>query len=84
MLSPTPEFPGTRRASYIGDAPDFSATATVDVGGCARCGGDHDDLTFHPLAANIEEDGHVLATHWARCPSNGQPVLMRFKAAADA
>lgn len=51
---------------------------------CARCGGDHEAVTFEPLTHEIADGDRVLASHWAPCPENGEPILMRFKAAADA
>lgn len=37
---------------------------------CARCQGDHPDLEFKPI------DNMDIATHYAICPSNGQPLLL--------
>ena len=46
---------------------------------CARCGGDHSNVEAAPLTRpvvelrdNVEE---VLYTHWAPCPTNGEPIL---------
>lgn len=40
---------------------------------CARCGGDHDEpLTFYPLDRPNE-----AWTHYAMCPANGQPIMLR-------
>lgn len=53
-----------------------------NVTGCARCGGDHESLLFKALAqpfAPIEASG-VSWTHWAKCPTNGEPVLLRVVA----
>ena len=49
----------------------------VDVFVCARCGGDHDSLTFLKLLRPTVLDGETLATHYSICPANGQPILMR-------
>ncbi|MBF6618819.1 MAG: hypothetical protein ITG02_01130 [Patulibacter sp.] len=43
---------------------------------CARCGGDHADVEWQPLERPVLEDGKTVATHWAPCPTNGQPILM--------
>ena len=50
----------------------------INVKHCARCERDHDDLEFaaftkHPIQ---HADGEVF-THWALCPANGEPILMR-------
>lgn len=62
--------------------PDRSAERTVDLHGCARCHGDgHTGLTFKPLTHPMEAEPGVEAytfTHWAMCPSNGEPILMRI------
>lgn len=39
---------------------------------CARCGGNHKDIEFKPLT--IPGSRH---THWAACPINGEPIMMR-------
>jgi hypothetical protein len=46
--------------------------------GCARCRGEgHVDLTFEPLAYPLDlNDGSRPLTHWAPCPTNGQPILL--------
>lgn len=49
---------------------------TTDMEGCARCHGEHPGITFvrliHPIPAKVGE-----FTHWAPCPTNGQPILLR-------
>lgn len=53
----------------------------VDIVGCARCGGEgHKGLLFKPLTNPIIvytgiRHGHVTATQWAPCPTNGEPIL---------
>lgn len=44
--------------------------------GCARCELDHDEVIFKPLTHIIPYFGGPL-THWAPCPTNGQPILMK-------
>lgn len=52
---------------------------TTSLTGCARCHGEgHADLAFEPLEHPIEHEGVVIGTHWAACPTNGQPILMRI------
>jgi hypothetical protein len=52
---------------------------TVDLNGCARCAGDgHPRLEFTPLTHPLEVGG-VTLTHWAPCPTNGEPILMLLR-----
>lgn len=56
-------------------------TEGVYVFGCARCGLDHDSerIVMERLVQPIDDpDGPY--THWAPCPENGQPILMRVQA----
>jgi hypothetical protein len=61
----------------------------VDLRGCARCHGDgHKQLVFRPLTHPVEMgDGtmtHWAMTHWAPCPTNGEPILMGYVEHPDA
>jgi hypothetical protein len=50
---------------------------TMSIRGCARCHGDgHADLTFEPFTHPFEAPDGWTATHWAPCPTNGEPILM--------
>jgi hypothetical protein len=67
-----------------------SAAMAFPVRGCARCGEDHDEVCFRPLRFPVSI-GDVSLTHWAPCPSIGEPILLRIvtlpaeeQAAADA
>jgi hypothetical protein len=44
-----------------------------DISDCSRCGGWHTDLEFKPFT----EPPRALpkATHFAICPTNGEPIL---------
>jgi len=54
-------------------------TLSIDVNGCARCHGDgHQLLTFTALTHPLEIGGETL-THWAPCPTNGEPILLLFR-----
>lgn len=54
--------------------PNITLTRLV---GCARCHGEgHDDITFKPLKHPVSQDGKVRYTHWAPCPTTGEPILM--------
>lgn len=51
---------------------------TMDLVGCARCHGDgHPGLRFEPLTFPVEMGlpGAAVMTHWAPCPTNGEPIL---------
>lgn len=56
--------------------------------GCARCHGHgHDDLTFQPLTHPVEYEDEmygptIVGTHWAICPTTGEPILLRMVATA--
>lgn len=52
------------------------SSVTTDVRWCARCGGDHPNLTFERLDRHV--DGDPPMTHWASCPATGEPILMRI------
>lgn len=59
-------------------------TVRKTIVGCARCHGEgHEDLEFEELMHPVKvyagvKIGLVDATHWAACPTNGQPILMSF------
>ncbi len=46
--------------------------------GCARCGLDHDELHVEKLDRPFAppECAPIKWTHWARCPTNGQPIMV--------
>lgn len=49
----------------------------VTIIGCARCGGRHENIVLRPLARPFAppEAGGLEWTHWAPCPTNGDPIL---------
>jgi hypothetical protein len=51
----------------------------IDLNGCARCHANaHPGLLFEPLTYPVEDGGgEDPFTHWAACPTNGQPILLR-------
>ncbi len=54
--------------------PDF--TIITNISGCSRCGFYHDDVKFTRLTHPIEDtDGQW--THWAPCPNNKEPIILR-------
>lgn len=54
------------------------------VRSCARCGGDHDNVQWEQLQRPIVDDDGTAWTHWAPCPTNGQPILQRHTLDLDA
>lgn len=47
------------------------------VGRCARCGKDHRGLWFEQMDNPVVDSDGTPWTHWAPCPTNGQPILWR-------
>jgi hypothetical protein len=43
---------------------------TIEVTNCARCQKDHEKLEIKEFA------NHEKYTHFAMCPTNGQPILI--------
>lgn len=48
----------------------------VTVEGCSRCGERHADLSFQEFVKPPNYVGLTL-THWALCPTTGEPLLLR-------
>ncbi len=48
----------------------------VKMNGCARCGVSH-EIDFKELSAPSVIGGITL-THWAMCPTNQEPILLRI------
>lgn len=48
--------------------------------GCARCGEDHFAIEFEelirPVMDDVEGSPFMVASYWAPCPTNGQPILL--------
>ena len=49
-------------------------TITVPVTTCARCGEDHERVVFKRLTRPGKRH-----THWAKCPVNGEPIMLFIK-----
>lgn len=45
---------------------------------CSRCGGEHENLDFLRLDPPMDVGG-VLFTHWALCPTNENPILLKVE-----
>lgn len=54
-------------------APAPTTEMKINIRGCARCGEEHDLLEFKKLQRPV---GHL--THWALCPTTGEPVLLKI------
>ncbi len=63
-----------RTASMISQLPTVGG---IRVNGCARCGGSH-ALSFKRLSRPVGFEASEAFTHWASCPTNGEPILMAF------
>lgn len=51
----------------------------TDVGNCARCGEDHSMVAFKRLTHPC-----LQFTHWAPCPTNGEPIMMHIVSQEEA
>lgn len=49
----------------------------TNITNCARCGGSHAQLDLQPLTQPVLYQGLPIATHFAPCPINHEPVLVR-------
>jgi hypothetical protein len=49
----------------------------INLRGCARCHGEgHENLWFHRLTHPVEIAPDTAFTHWAPCPTNGEPIML--------
>jgi hypothetical protein len=82
LLINTEDIGGVRwrleRASAARDSVERMLTIS-NIKYCARCGGDHDKLEARPLAQPFAPSEAVGTTwtHWATCPTNGDPIMVR-------
>lgn len=51
----------------------MSDVLVTTITSCARCGLDHEVLSFTSFAGRSPSSG---ATHWALCPTNRHPILL--------
>lgn len=43
---------------------------------CARCGEDHEGLTFRRFVQPVKSFGVELYSHWCACPVTSDPILL--------
>lgn len=43
---------------------------------CARCGGEHTMQVYYPLTVPLSRKGFVTHTHFAVCPTTGEPSMI--------
>lgn len=48
-----------------------------DVHHCARCGQDHERLTYTRFIRPVEDTDGTVWDWWATCPTTGDPILAR-------
>lgn len=53
-------------------------TLVTDVRCCARCGTDHERVTFRKFKRPVEGDNDMY-THWAMCSVSEDPILLDVK-----
>ena len=53
------------------------ATVTTTVLGCARCGQNHEGLTFKRFAQPIVDPDGTIWDYWTLCPVSDDPILLR-------
>jgi hypothetical protein len=75
-------------ATIYGESCDYSCTmatwADVWRDKAPRCHGDgHEGIVFKPLTYPVHHgavqgiETGIVYTHWAPCPTNGEPILLR-------
>ncbi len=62
----------------------MTSSFVSSIRGCARCHGPgHENVEWKPLTHPIEDSDGTEWTHWAPCPTNGEPILMRVHRIAN-
>lgn len=62
---------------FIAPKPPELKPLTVNLTTCARCGGFHAAMQFSKLTRPMATPAGDTLTHWALCPVNGEPVLLK-------
>lgn len=61
---------------------NIAQDAKIEITGiesCARCGGNHEQsVWFFKFTYPIQDSNGTLWTHWAVCPTNGEPILAKI------
>lgn len=55
----------------------------TNVKGCARCGKDHDGVTFFPISTTWEVIAPSRATHRGRCPNTDRVIWLYMREKDD-
>lgn len=78
LAPPTPSEIGDAAEMPTNNDPAAAPLQAINIGCCSRCGGDHRAVEFRPLAQPFAppEAGGLAWTHWAPCPTNGEPMLL--------
>ena len=53
------------------------------ISNCARCGQDHEDIEYESFTHPIVDSDRTEWTHFAKCPTNGQPILIKMEPKAE-
>lgn len=71
-------------------APPDEPLTIAHITGCARCGGSHEGIVarrmarpFAPAEAFDPQRGQLTWTHWALCPTNGDPILIMVEPGSE-
>lgn len=63
--------------SNILDTKGSWTVIVPELRNCARCGGTHRNIHFKELTHYFVENDGTVWTHYAPCPSNSEPILLR-------
>lgn len=61
----------------------MSDNGTINVVGCARCGGEHHGLVAYKFQNPVTFSGRtaeddIVITNWATCPKTHDPILVEY------
>lgn len=76
---------GSNCACRSTSTDDESKILVNGIDNCARCGGNHTEgVWFFRFTYPIQDKDGTLWTHWAACPTNGEPILAKMEEAPNA
>jgi hypothetical protein len=75
-VAPPPPVEAPAAAAPVSEVAPPPTGPNMSVACCARCGGEHVGLPITPFTNPVEYRGTVLATAFALCPANQQPILI--------